>query len=182
MPLEDFDFSDAMKNMLGQGGFGMVFKGRRIRDAKIFAVKMVMMNELEQVQKEVEAQRTVKHPNVVPIVETFPEDNKFYIVMPLYEHDLSWYLKNDKMQDLHKNGLIVKIFLQLVSALNEIHYMGIIHRDGKLQNCLIDKDLNVAICDFGIASMESASVSKTAGVGTEGYSAPEVVNSKKYNF
>ena len=91
MPLEDFDFSDAMKNMLGQGGFGMVFKGRRISDDKIFAVKMVMMKEMASVQKEVEAQGTVKHPNVVPIVDTFPDDNKFYIVMPLYERDLSWY-------------------------------------------------------------------------------------------
>ena len=72
--------------------------------------------------------------------------------MDYYENgDLRSFIKNaDNYSKLDKN-IIIKWMLQLLYAISHIHKHNIIHRDLKLDNCFIDKDLNLYLGDFGMA-------------------------------
>ena len=85
-------------------------------------------------------------------VDNFDVTNSYCVVMPLYEGgDLSQYFHDDKIFELWRKDKILKIFLQIVIAIEYLHSKEIIYRDAKPQNCLLDNDLNVVICDFGIS-------------------------------
>ena len=96
--------------------------------------------------------------------------------MPLYEgRDLSQYLKKERIKEIWSGEKILKIFLQILSAIVYLHEKGIIYRDAKPQNCLLDKDFNVVIADFGISCSGSLEImDRTIGKGTELYMAPEM--------
>eukprot|EP00483_Globobulimina_turgida_P007251 UN07265 len=70
--------------------------------------------------------------------------------------------------------------LQILIAIKYLHSRFIIHRDLKLGNILLDKDLNIKICDFGLAAkLEFDSERKTTICGTPNYTAPEILNQRK---
>ena len=100
----------------------------------------------------------------------------YCMVMPLYEGgDLSQYFESNRIQELWKDEIILKLFLQIVSAVEYLHNKNIIYRDAKPQNCMLDKNLNIAITDFGISCLSIPdSNDHTVEVGTKFYCAPEM--------
>ena len=75
---------------------------------------------------------------------------------------------------------IVKIFLQIVSAIDYLHDSKIIYRNAKLNNCLIDKFFNVTLCDFGISCSGGQTEEPRTHIETDILMAPEVSRKEKY--
>ncbi|MBU2487907.1 MAG: SUMF1/EgtB/PvdO family nonheme iron enzyme [Proteobacteria bacterium] len=165
---------------LGSGGFGIVYKAHA-DNGVIVAIKVLNREALdnEKVVKKFfhEAMILAKlhHPNITKLVEFFPADNAYAIVMEYVEGTtLKDLLKNqqgplpfEKAQDLCR---------QILSAFHYAHLNGIIHRDIKPGNIMIDNSGQVKIMDFGIAKISSAAGSETRTTwrwGAPHYMAPE---------
>ncbi len=165
---------------LGSGGFGIVYKARADNGALV-AIKVLNREALdnEKVVKKFfhEAMILAKlhHPNITKLVEFFPSESAYAIVMEYVEGiTLKDLLKEhqgplpfEKAQDLCR---------QILSAFHYAHQAGIIHRDIKPGNIMIDRSGQVKIMDFGIAKISSAAGSETRTTwrwGAPHYMAPE---------
>lgn len=179
---------------LGQGEFGKVKLGWR-KDGKIpeqVAIKLIRKdtvppksNRETKVFREINALKLLTHPNIVRLEEVIQNDKYIGIVLEyasggeLFDHILTHrYLKDN---------VACRLFAQLISGVHYLHSKGIVHRDLKLENLLLDKHKNVIITDFGFAnSFKAASDGSihdlmSTSCGSPCYAAPElVVSDSKY--
>lgn len=126
----------------------------------------------ERFRREAEVVMRLKHPHIVP-VESFGEHNGFvYLVMPL--------LKVGSLADRLQKGALSPdegacIMGQISEALQFAHEQGVVHRDVKPSNILLDEHGNALLSDFGLAKIHDASVSLTGSalLGTPAYISPE---------
>uniref|UniRef100_A0A7S2SL55 non-specific serine/threonine protein kinase n=1 Tax=Mucochytrium quahogii TaxID=96639 RepID=A0A7S2SL55_9STRA len=170
--------------MIGEGSFGKVFKGRRRFTGHILALKFIpkhgkMEQDLNKLRSEIEILRTLDHPNIVLLLDAFETNREFCVVTEYAQGDLFQLLEDDKRISELQVQVIAK---QLVQALYYLHSHRIIHRDMKPQNILIGADGRVKLCDFGFARALSAkTVMVTSIKGTPLYMAPELVREQPYN-
>ncbi len=125
------------------------------------------------------------HENIIKLYDVIKAENDkdIYLIFEYMETDLHTVIRANILEDVHKEYIIY----QTLKALKYIHSAGIIHRDLKPSNILINSDVNIKICDFGLA--RSLSVAKegalpvlTDYVATRWYRAPEVLlGSTKYS-
>ncbi|KAH0573430.1 Kinase, NEK [Spironucleus salmonicida] len=180
MPYEDYDMTRLMFDQLGEGTYGAIFKIRRKSDDKNFALKLVDQRfaEMQNLIQEAHLQKQSKHENIANIEEYFVQEERLYIIMSLYEGDLSQLIEKYKSQNKQfSDDYILKIYLQLIQALNYLHKLQILHRDVKPQNMLLDEDLNIYLSDFGIARANEQDSGKTTNIGTQDYMSPELFES-----
>ena len=169
---------------IGQGGMASVFKGVDEDTGWDVAVKVmspVMAQDAqftERFKREAEVVMRLKHPHIVPIVD-FGQDAGFaYLVMPLLEvGSLADKLRQGPLTP-SEGGVFVE---QLGSALQFAHEEGVIHRDVKPSNVLLDDKGNALLADFGLARIHDASVSLTGSalLGTPAYMSPEQARGEK---
>lgn len=179
---------------LGQGEFGKVKLGWR-KDGKQpeqVAIKLIRKdtvppssNRETKVFREINALSILSHPNIVKLEEVIQNDKYIGIVLEyasggeLFDHILTHrYLKDN---------VACRLFAQLVSGVHYLHSKGIVHRDLKLENLLLDKHKNIMISDFGFAnsfnygSDGSINDLMSTSCGSPCYAAPElVVSDAKY--
>ena len=139
---------------LGSGGMGVVYKARDTRQDLIVALK-VLSGEMagdaearERFQREARAASMLDHANVCAVLETGEHEGRPFIVMPLIEGST---LRQNISSKAFTNEELVKLFTQMSSALEAAHEQGIIHRDIKPGNIIIDREGNAKILDFGLA-------------------------------
>lgn len=164
---------------LGAGNMGVVLlvkKGNHYYAMKILRRENYDPQHHLKVQRfirEAEILSQISHPNVIKIFEYgVSEDEEIpYIVMefipgrPLNHHMRSNNFNNDQ---------IIHIIRQLANALSVVHDFGILHRDVKPSNIILTDDLTLKLSDFGIAKIESSSLSLTREIlGSPAYMAPE---------
>lgn len=180
--------------MLGQGAFGVVYSCRRLlRDdvEQEQAVKMVDKVETppEQIRREAEIQKQVLHPNVVRVHDVFFEPCFVCIVMDICRGgDLIGCLEGywDSGGEIDCSE-VMHVTKQMVASVQCLHTQGIIHRDVKGDNYLLDRsDLvdpqcRVLLTDFGTARELRAGERLCEAVGTSGYWSPEFY-SRDYGF
>ncbi|KAK4478363.1 hypothetical protein RD792_017653 [Penstemon davidsonii] len=174
------------ENIIGEGGYGVVFRGRLI-NGTLVAVKR-LLNNLGQAEKEfgveVEAIGHVRHKNLVRLLGYCVEGTHRLLV---YE-----YVNNGNLEQwlhgamAHHGQLTwegrMKILLGTAKALAYLHEAiepKVVHRDIKSSNILIDDDFNAKVSDFGLAKLLGAGKSHiiTRVMGTFGYVAPEYASS-----
>ena len=133
----------------------------------------------ERLSREARAAARLQHPNIVAVYDFFRVEDRAYIVMEFVRGSM---LDAMILSGSHQNTTgIVKVLSQCAAALDAAHALGIVHRDIKPGNILIDESGNIKITDFGIARIISAGATETmsAGlgstVGTLGYMAPEQI-------
>jgi serine/threonine-protein kinase SIK2 len=129
--------------------------------------------------REVYILKKLKSRFVVKILEVFENNENFLIVMEYMQGgDLLNYLKlHGKMSE----DQCKKIFYQVVLGVQAVHKHGILHRDIKLDNILLDKSMNhIKICDFGVSKLVHKGEIITDQCGTPAYLAPEIVLDKGY--
>ncbi len=187
--MEERDFGKyVLLEHMGKGGVGSVYRAREKASARIVAVKVFRCTERRPVDltrrlrdREVRMLLGVQHPNIVRFYETGEVGDDFYYAMEFVENSLLSCLRGQRDFDLLNK---VRILRQAASALAAIHHQGIVHRDVKPGNILLEDGeggfVHVKLTDLGIAK----SVSETDIVrqqrdgripGTPKYLAPEQV-------
>jgi serine/threonine-protein kinase len=169
---------------IGQGGMATVFKGIDEDTGWEVAVKVmspVMAQDSQftkRFQREAEVVMRLKHPHIVPVVDYGQDAGYAFLVMPL--------LKVGSLADKLREGPLTPseggIFVdQLGGALQFAHDQGVIHRDVKPSNVLMDDKGNALLADFGLARIHDASVSLTGSalLGTPAYMSPEQARGEK---
>ncbi|PSR82861.1 Rust resistance kinase [Actinidia chinensis var. chinensis] len=174
--------TDQLKDEIGQGGYGTVYKGKLSNDVHVAAKILNNFKENgDEFINEVGTIGTIHHVNVVRLVGYCADGYKRALV---YE-----YLPNDSLEKLissdeKKRSLgwekLQDIALGIAKGIEYLHQgcdQRIVHFDIKPHNVLLDQNFNPKISDFGLAklcSKEQSAVSMTAARGTVGYIAPEV--------
>ncbi|XP_006891953.1 PREDICTED: serine/threonine-protein kinase 36 isoform X1 [Elephantulus edwardii] len=170
--------------MIGEGSFGRVYKGRRKYSAQIVALKFIPKlgrseKELRNLQREIEIMRGLRHPNIVHMLDSFETDKEVVVVTDYAEGELFQILEDDgKLPE----DQVQAIAAQLVSALYYLHSHRILHRDMKPQNILLAKGGGIKLCDFGFArAMSTNTMVLTSIKGTPLYMSPELVEERPYD-
>lgn len=129
---------------------------------------------------------TYKHTNVIQLYESFRNDRRSYLILELASQgDLLEYINNVSSRRIYpglEEGDAKRLFRQLINAVAHCHSNGIVHRDLKCENILLDDRGFVKLTDFGFASQYSMSHSlMNTFCGSVAYTAPEILLRKKYN-
>ncbi len=163
-----------------------VNKCRDIETGKIVAVKEYIddaSNDAKHLQnvRKLFIDGSIRNDHLAPYLNAAVENDKSYVVMPLYEKDLAQELetrRNKEPKAYMREEEIVKIFIQIVYGVDFLHKNGLIHRDLKLKSVMISKDGSIKIVDYN--SMRPIEAMSTA-FGTYLYTAPEVVKDNLMN-
>ncbi|XP_027129677.1 serine/threonine-protein kinase 36 isoform X1 [Larimichthys crocea] len=170
--------------LVGEGSFGRVYKGRRRFTGQVVALKFMPKvgrseKELRSLKREIEIMRGLQHPNIVQLFDSFETETEVVVVTEYAEGQLFQILEDDgKLPE----SQVQEIACQLVSALYYLHSHRILHRDMKPQNILLGKSGVVKLCDFGFArAMSVSTLVLTSIKGTPLYMSPELVEEKPYD-
>ncbi|XP_076867958.1 serine/threonine-protein kinase 36 isoform X2 [Brachyhypopomus gauderio] len=170
--------------MIGEGSFGRVYKGRRKFSGQVVALKFIPKvgrseKELRSLKREIDIMRGLKHPNIVLLLDSFETEREVVVVTEYAEGELFQILEDDGCLP---ESQVREIACQLVSALYYLHSHRILHRDMKPQNILLGKGGVVKLCDFGFArAMSVSTLVLTSIKGTPLYMSPELVEEKPYD-
>ncbi|KAK3232658.1 hypothetical protein CYMTET_57011 [Cymbomonas tetramitiformis] len=164
---------------IGEGTYGVVLKCRHKETGQLVAIKKFKeSDDDEQVRKtalrEVRLLKTLKHDNVVNLLEVFRRKGKLYLVFE--------YVERTILEDLEKNvsGMdkleVKKVLYQLLKSVHFCHSHNVIHRDIKPENLLMSNDGVLKLCDFGFARpIPGQGVKLSDYVSTRWYRAPELL-------
>ncbi len=164
--------------LLGEGGMGAVYKARDQEVDRLVALKVIrpelagQSSVLQRFKQELILARTITHRNVIRIYDLGVSDGCRFITMEFIEgRDLSSILEERKLAPEEA----VKILRQVSSALEAAHAEGVVHRDLKPQNVMIEPNGRVVVMDFGLArSMENSGLTQAGAImGTPAYMSPE---------
>jgi len=173
---------------LGMGAMGTVYKGKDPSIDRLVALKTIRLdaiadpseiNELkERLLREAKAAGNLSHPNIVTIYDFGLQGNLQYIAMEYIE---GYTLESVLKRNLRLNyRIIASTIIQVCSALEYAHKMGIIHRDIKPANIMVMENFRVKVMDFGIAHFKSSSMTQTGiAMGTPNYISPEQLKGKE---
>ncbi|XP_053156493.1 serine/threonine-protein kinase PLK2-like isoform X2 [Hemicordylus capensis] len=173
--------------LLGKGAFGRCYKFTDMSTNKVYAVKVVSQSRVSRldnrgkVEREIELHSKLKHRNVVGFHRHFADRENIYMVLEYCSRkSLAHILKARKTLTEPEVRFYLK---QIITGLQYIHQQGIIHRDLKLSNFFITKNMQVKIGDLGLATQEEQANRRRGVVcGTPNYLAPEVVSKKGHSF
>ncbi len=172
------------ERLIGAGGFSWVFAAKH-NDGRKVALKVLKPRyagdkEFEtRFRNESNFASQLTHPNVARILEVGQADGITYFSMHLYPESLSSRLERDGVVS---EATLVKIAIDVASALAFAHENGVIHRDIKVDNILLTEGGDAVISDFGIARAISGYVSATGvnmTIGTPQYISPEQAQGRK---
>src|SRR5262245_40085799 len=167
-----------IEELLGQGGMARVYLGRQEHLDRNVAVKILPPyyaadeDFVERFKLEARAMARLTHPNIVIIHDAGEDNGRLFIIME--------YVRGGTLKQRMAAGLqmheIQRVIREVASALSYAHSMGIVHRDVKPVNVLMDQSARSVLSDFGIAKVLETSAALThagAGVGTPEYMSPE---------
>ena len=170
-----------VQGILGRGGMGVVYKAFDPAIHRQVAIKTITKSAMDpselqyaiaRFRHEAQAVGRLTHPRIAAIFDYGEDAEIAYIVMELvngkslYEH-----LQNKAKFELAEIGEIIR---QLLDGLGYAHAQGVVHRDVKPSNILINDDGRIKISDFGIAHLDSSSLTQVGEImGSPGYMSPE---------
>jgi serine/threonine protein kinase len=169
-----------VEELVGRGGMGVVYRATDLRLERPVALKFVVP-ELAQDERfrrrflnETRLAAALDHPSVLPIYEAGDGDDQLYLAMRYVEGD-------DLKSLLDRDGTLpperaVAVVAQIAGALDTAHRRGLVHRDVKPANILIDEQGHAYLTDFGVAKEVGKASTQTGDmVGTLDYLAPEQI-------
>jgi Fe2+ transport system protein FeoA len=160
-----------IERLLGRGGMGAVYLGRRQGDGDPVAVKVmlprVVVDEAAQeiFIREIEVTRALRHPNIVALLDFGKQEGRFYFAVE--------YCAGGSAEDMRRTrggrlplASVAPLAVQALAGLAAAHEMGFVHRDLKPENILLSGDGTAKLADFGLAkSFEQAGLSGMTATG-----------------
>ena len=167
--------------LIGQGAFGKVNLGLNVLTGRVVAIKSFNKSNLnsnsenmKKIKYETNLMKKLNHPNITKILELF-EDKEYILIIMEYINggNLFSFLKKHRKVSEKTAKLLYR---QIILGIKYMHEQGIVHRDIKLENILIDLNNNIKICDFGIGRVLSSPEQPLFDqCGTPMYIAPEIL-------
>jgi serine/threonine-protein kinase len=179
--MADFLGKYELRAVLGKGAMGTVYDGFDPLIARQVAIKTVRLpapddleaqDELARFKREAQAAGRLSHPNIVGVFDYGETPEIAYIVMEYVDGTTLKHLTDKK--DRFELPEIVRLMTELMAGLQYSHDRGVVHRDIKPANIMLTKKGEVKIADFGIARIESSSMTQAGTMlGTPSYMSPE---------
>jgi predicted ATPase/tRNA A-37 threonylcarbamoyl transferase component Bud32 len=170
----------AVLKKLGEGGKGIVFKARDTALNRVVAIKMLKSavsteEGYSRFMREAQAVAKLNHPNIVSIYDIGKEDEKQFFVLEFIDGMSLRELIRTYPEGICDIQTVLRIGIDVCSALHYAHSQGVLHRDIKPENILITEEGTAKLMDFGLAKMvgEPSITQEGIIVGTVAYVAPE---------
>lgn len=174
-----------LDELIGEGGMGVVWKARQLDLDRVVALKLIQPGKsvdsefLERFQRESRLAASIDHPNVVPVFGAGEEEGVWFIAMRHVDGtDLGEYLRSRNSPLPPADA--ARLISQVADGLDTAHAAGLVHRDVKPANILLDARLHPYLTDFGLTKQLSSQSNVTrTGVwlGSVNYAAPEQIES-----
>mmetsp|Transcript_16369 Transcript_16369/g.27024 ORF Transcript_16369/g.27024 Transcript_16369/m.27024 type:complete len:714 (-) Transcript_16369:135-2276(-) len=184
---EELEDEYEMKGKLGAGRFATVYKCTHKKTGRDYAVKVIDKTQIDDADKEglraeIAILRLASHPFIVSMKKVFETKKNIYIVMEWLEHgDLFKTIVNQKFfaEDAARH-----VIQQLCSAIRYCHLRGIVHKDIKPENILVenlDGDyIRIFVTDFGLSQFAKPAEEMKDAAGSVAYMAPEMIDSDTF--
>jgi serine/threonine protein kinase len=173
-----------LKERIGSGGFGAVYKAYQSTVGREVAIKIILPHFashpdfIRRFEAEAQIIARLEHLHITPLYDYWRDSHGAYLVMR--------WLRGGSLRDTLQNGPFplentARVFGQIASALAAAHTNGVIHRDLKPGNILLDEDGNAYLADFGIAkdlNLKQGTTEADAIIGSPDYLSPEQARSE----
>ncbi|XP_064129254.1 hormonally up-regulated neu tumor-associated kinase [Loxodonta africana] len=173
---------------LGEGSFAKVREGLHVLTGEKVAIKVIDKKRAKKdtyvtknLRREGQIQQMIRHPNITQLLDILETENSYYLVMELCPGgNLMHKIYEKKRLEESEARRYIR---QLISAVEHLHRAGVVHRDLKIENLLLDEDNNIKLIDFGLsncAGILGYSDPFSTQCGSPAYAAPELLARKKY--
>ncbi|XP_046809348.1 uncharacterized protein LOC111687054 isoform X2 [Lucilia cuprina] len=173
-----------LEKTIGKGNFAVVKLASNIITKTKVAIKIIdktCLNEeyLAKTYREISILKKLRHRHITRLYEVMQSETMIYLVTE--------YAPNGEIFDhLVENGRMkepeaARVFTQLVFAVDYCHSKGVVHRDLKAENVLLDKDMNIKLADFGFSNRYEEGNFLRTWCGSPPYAAPEVFQGLEYD-
>ena len=178
-----------LRRILGRGAMGVVYEGFDPTLGRRVAVKTILKSAAldeeteraysERFVREAKAVGRLNHPNIVQVHDFGEENEVAYLVMEFIQgRELRSYFEGNERFEIAES---VRIMGELLDALEFAHEAGVVHRDVKPANVMLDAQRRVKLADFGVARVQDGAEQSQAGtmVGTPAFMSPEQISGGK---
>ncbi|KAL1934670.1 hypothetical protein VTP01DRAFT_6852 [Rhizomucor pusillus] len=179
--IDDFE----ILKLLGRGAYGKVMLCRHKQSQQLYAMKVLKKASLfvhaknaEHTKAERQILEEVRHPFIVQLMYAFQTQDRLYLILQ-YAVGGELFTQMAAEQMFSENAARFYI-AELVLALEHLHKLGIVYRDLKPENCMLDADGHILLTDFGLSKVALDGKANTL-CGTAEYMAPEVLMGMHYD-